>query len=130
MSSDHSESDPESVDHEKTTMMIKHLPPKCKHVDLISLWSPEVYSFNVCYMPYSFKKRKHHDFAFINFKSSAAALAFRSEWQGKVATELNSKKEFDISWATVQGYKEHTAQICLYEQNCTKPLEFQAFVAL
>jgi len=68
---------------------------------LLSFWPPNG-SYNFFYVPRTVNKRRWCNYAFINFVSHEAALAFRAQWHGRSLGE-HTKKTLSIGAASVQG---------------------------
>mmetsp|Transcript_96935 Transcript_96935/g.269681 ORF Transcript_96935/g.269681 Transcript_96935/m.269681 type:complete len:170 (-) Transcript_96935:65-574(-) len=86
-----------------TTLAIRGLPYKCDQRMLMAQW-PMDGSYDYLHLPYNFDKRRPVGYAFINFTSHGAAVAFRRRWQGQTFPMQGHAKTMDIvAVPAVQG---------------------------
>jgi len=91
------------LDHGVTTLAIRNLPPRFTKEVFLKKW-PSDGMYDFIYLPFSRKQRRTAGYAFMNFISHEAALAFHSQWdQKKLDDNGTAKKRLDISAAEVQG---------------------------
>jgi len=58
---------------EVTTLMVRHIPARLSPAELVELWPPED-TYNLLYVPFSFKRNRRGGVAFINMVSHEAAV--------------------------------------------------------
>lgn len=117
----------DEADLEKTTLIVRNIPAECTQKMLTDCWAPDG-SYDIFYMPFSFKKRKNLGFAFINFVSHSNARKFCKEWQGKFLTQRRFRKPLSIGWAETQGHEAHLQQICAHTLVRIPLMSFQPVV--
>lgn len=86
----------------KTTLMIRNVPVLYTRELLSEEW-PSFGTYDFLYLPYSCSTQRNLSYAFMNFTSEAAALAFVQQWHKKRLPLYTSRKPLNISFADVQG---------------------------
>jgi len=86
----------------KTTLMIRNVPVLYKKELLLGEW-PNGGTYDYLYLPYHCSTQRNLSYAFVNFTSEAAAIAFVEKWQKKRLAHYTSRKPLNISFAEVQG---------------------------
>jgi len=89
-----------------TTLIVSNIPPRSSPDELVRAW-PCRGEYNFLYVPYSAKRHRPSGFVFINFVSTAAALAFRNAWNGRLLTKGSTSRRLVVSVSGVQGFKEN-----------------------
>merc|ERR1719469_326403 len=69
---------------------------------LLKEW-PHAGVYDFLYLPFCVSTQRNMSYAFINFISEAAALAFVQQWQKQRLSRYTSRKPLNISFADVQG---------------------------
>jgi len=90
-------------DESVTTLIIKNVPQRFRQARLAEIWPPAS-SWNILYLPWSRAQQRHVSYAFVNFVSNAAAVAFHAAWHGQTLQASHRAKPLDIRPADIQGY--------------------------
>jgi len=94
----------------KTTLMIRNVPVLYTREMLLFEWENNG-SYDFLYLPYSCSMQRNLSYAFVNFTSEAAALAFIQRWQKKRLPHYTARKPLNISFAEVQGRDSNLLQL-------------------
>lgn len=90
----------------QTSLMIRNVPVLYSKEMLLAEW-PNDGSYDFFYLPWNAETQRNLSYAFLNFTSEAAALAFVQRWQKQRLPHYNSRKPLNISFADVQGLAEN-----------------------
>lgn len=93
-----------------TTLMVRNVPVMYTQELLLFEW-PNSGTYDFMYLPHSCALQRNLSYAFINFTSEAAALAFKARWQKKRLAHFTSRKPLNISFADVQGLEANLMQL-------------------
>lgn len=94
----------------QTTLMIRNVPVLYTREMLLAEW-PNDGTYDFLYLPYSCSMQRNLSYAFVNFTSESAALAFVQQWQKKRLMHYTSRKPLNISFADVQGLDSNLWQL-------------------
>lgn len=95
-----------------TTLMVRNIPVRYTQDMLLAEWpNDEVCRHDFLYLPIAIDRKRNVSFAFVNFVSTAGALAFYSRWQRRRLQHYNTQKPLDISPADVQGRDANLLQV-------------------
>jgi len=87
----------------KTTLVVRNIPARYSQRDILKHWWVPDGTFNLLFLPHSFKLGHTVGYAIINFVSSADAQAFHNQWHGRQFTSGNKVKPLDIHASRLQG---------------------------
>lgn len=90
----------------ETTLMVHNVPAEFSLQDLLEEW-PIDGSYDYVYLPRTSCGRRALGIAFVNFKTSAHAEAFRARWHCQRFTEREGRKRLRVVLADVQGLGEN-----------------------
>lgn len=99
-----------SAQSSKTTLMIRNVPVLYTREMLLFEWENNG-SYDFLYLPYSCSMQRNLSYAFVNFTSESAALAFIQRWQKKRLPHYTARKPLNISFAEVQGRDSNLLQL-------------------
>jgi len=85
-----------------TTLMIRNIPQMYTQEELMLEW-PNNGTYDFFYLPMNAKGIPNKTYAFINFTSPEAALAFKTKWDKKRLQRLQARRTLNVSCADVQG---------------------------
>lgn len=86
-----------------TTLIVRHLPPRCSQEQLLHVW-PQDGSYDFLFLPYSVKQRRAARYAFINCTSAVAAKALFERWNNTwLPGSPEGSMPLQVSEANVQG---------------------------
>lgn len=86
-----------------TTLMIRNIPAMYTQDELAAEW-PNNGTYNFFYLPTSHTTTKgNKTFAFINFTSPQAAVAFKELWDKQRLSQFQARRTLNITCADVQG---------------------------
>jgi len=60
-------------------------------------------TYDLLYLPFSFKQKRTAGYAFVNFTTHEAAVDFYSRWHGKSLRDQGTAKRLSIGTAETQG---------------------------
>jgi len=86
-----------------TTLVVRNVPARLSQEQLLQLWPPDG-TYDLMYVPYSFKKQRRGGLVFINMVSHEAAINFATKWHGNKIPNISGAKRLDIGVADVQGF--------------------------
>lgn len=109
---------------EVRTLMVRNIPVRYTQDMLLKEW-PSQGSYDFLYLPICIDRKRNASFAFVNFTSAEAALAFQARWQKQRLEQYSSRKSLDISPADVQGRDENLLQIVRNKTFRIRNLHFQ-----
>jgi len=95
---------------EVTTIVVRNIPARFSPTELADLWPPED-TYNLLYIPFSFRRKKRSGVAFINMVSHAAAVEFTARWHGQKLVNTNGAGCLDIREAGVQGFMQNLQRL-------------------
>jgi RNA recognition motif-containing protein len=98
---------------ETVTVMVRHVPNKYNQKTLMCEIEESGFQgqFDFFYLPMNMKTNKSRGFAFINFKSAAAAQAFYEAFHDKALRQHSAQaKVLSVVPADVQGFEATAAQ--------------------
>lgn len=96
----------ESLPAGVTTLMIRNIPARCSVQDLLDMWPPDG-SYDLLHLPFSAKQHRPSGYAFVNFTSHEAAVAFRQCWHGTNLEKGGKAKRLSIMASATQGFGEN-----------------------
>jgi hypothetical protein len=85
--------------------MVRNIPARYNKERLLAEWPVEWMRFDMLYLPAN-RRGNALGFAFLNFPTPDAALAFQRRWHGQYLADHGPNKHLDISQARVQGLVE------------------------
>jgi len=89
-----------------TTLVIRNVPARYTKELLMQEW-PVDGTYDLLYLPFSFKQKRTAGYAFVNFTTHEAAVDFHSRWHGKALRDQGTAKRLSISTAETQGLEEN-----------------------
>ncbi|CAE8609511.1 unnamed protein product [Polarella glacialis] len=92
-----------------TTLVVRNIPARYNQEVLLTEFGPDG-SFDLFFLPYSFKDGRTMGYAFINFVTHASALEFQQRWHRQFLQDHGRTKHLDVAAATVQGLRANLAQ--------------------
>jgi hypothetical protein len=92
-----------------TTLVIRNIPARYNQDQLLAEFVPDG-SFDLFFLPYSFRDGRTMGYAFINFRSHDLALTFQKKWHRQYLRDHGRTKHLDVAAATVQGIEANLAQ--------------------
>lgn len=98
--------DGDSLPPGATTLMIRNIPARCSVQDLLDMWPPNG-SYDLLHLPFSAKQHRPSGYAFVNFTSYEAAVAFRQCWNGTLLEKGGKSKRLSIMASATQGFEEN-----------------------
>jgi len=102
---------PRHISSSKTTLMIRNIPQIYSQKELVLEW-PNDSSYNFFYLPMSNDPAKgNKTFAFINFTSAQAAVAFQERWEKQRLSRFAARRTLNITRADVQGRDANMQQL-------------------
>eukprot|EP00746_Dinoflagellata_sp_MGD_P152059 gnl/MRDRNA2_/MRDRNA2_83409_c0_seq1.p1 gnl/MRDRNA2_/MRDRNA2_83409_c0~~gnl/MRDRNA2_/MRDRNA2_83409_c0_seq1.p1 ORF type:complete len:327 (+),score=51.28 gnl/MRDRNA2_/MRDRNA2_83409_c0_seq1:108-1088(+) len=113
------------LDDDRTTLVIRNLGNKLSGQQVMEMW-PRTEGYDIFYVPFSFKKNKNLGFAFVNFRTHKAAVAFMDRWHGVVHPQKG--QGIVIDWAKIQGFKAHADIINSYPDSLIKRMAWTPVV--
>ena len=93
-----------------TTLIVQHLHGRVTAEELVSVWPPVEYGYNLLYIPFNHRCRRPACYGFINFVSTAAAESFGRRWHDKIMPGSHAKC-LAVSVAEVQGWRTNVLHI-------------------
>jgi hypothetical protein len=89
----------------RTTLHVRNLPCYFTRDILIGLMDAQGLAgqYDFVYLPMDFKSRASIGYAFVNFRSSTAALLFRAAMHGFARWAIPSGKVCSVQWSQTQG---------------------------
>jgi len=113
----------------KTTLMIRNIPQAYTAETLLQEW-PNTASYNLFYLPCSWRLKQNLMYAFIDFTTAEAAVEFKNYWQKRRLASYSCQKPLNIGFADVQGRDENLRQLkkkrLLHTKNhMSQPLVFR-----
>lgn len=106
------------------TLMVRNIPVRYTQEMLLKEW-PNECTYDFLYLPICIDSKRNASFAFVNFVSTAAALAFHARWHKHRLAYFRSRKPLDISAADVQGRDENLLQIVRHKTFRIRNSQFQ-----
>jgi len=106
-----------------TTLIIRNVPARYTKEMLIREW-PADGAYDFLYLPFNFKQKRTAGFAFLNFTSHEAAVAFHRQWHGKPLRDHGTAKNLNISAADVQGLEENVRHLFASNISRVKNIKF------
>jgi len=92
-----------------TTLVVRNIPARYSQEMLLTEFQPDG-TFDLFFLPYSFRDGRTMGYAFVNFRSHDAALDFQQQWHRQFLQDHGRTKHLDVAAATVQGLRENLAQ--------------------
>lgn len=86
-----------------TTLTIRNVPARYTMDELIAEWGPGC-SYDFVHLPLVPAEQRSKGYAFVNFTSPEAALAFQARWHGQRLAQRTRTRTLDVVAAPVQGY--------------------------
>jgi len=123
----HSESGLSQPEDPQTTLMIRNVPVLYTRDMLAAEWANEG-TYDFLYLPYCCNSQKNLSYAFLNFTSATAALAFVQKWQKKRLARFSSRKPLNISFADVQGLEPNLLELKKKRVNRVKVEQCQPLI--
>lgn len=93
----------QTVGDDVRTLIIRNIPARCTQGKLLSLWPPKGV-YNILHLPYSQTQHRTLGYAFVNFVSKEAMLAFCEKWHGSILVPGSGTKRLSVALAEVQGF--------------------------
>jgi len=93
-----------------TTLVIRNIPRRYTQDALVAEFIPDG-SFDFVYQPYSFTNARTMGYAFINFRTHAAALEFQRSWHRTFLQDHGRTKHLDVAAADAQGLEVNLLQL-------------------
>jgi len=93
----------------RTTLHVRNLPCYFTRGSFLELIDAQGLSgqYDFAYLPMDFKTKQSMGYAFVNFTSSAAALAFRAAMHGFRSWPIHSHKVCSVQWSQTQGLEKN-----------------------
>jgi len=97
----------------RTTLHIRNLPCSFKRATLVELMDATglAQQYDFVYLPMDFRTKKSIGYAFVNFRSSTAALLFRATMDGFSQWPTASHKVCSVQWSDTQGFGDNVRLI-------------------
>jgi len=89
-----------------TTMIVHNIPARYTKSMLIEEWPPAG-SYNLLYLPFSFRAKKTLGYAFLNFSTEEAFLKFKDCWDHGRLKRHGRAKPLTMVEGTTQGFWEN-----------------------
>lgn len=89
------------------TLIVRNIPARCTRDNLLDIWPPQTWHYNLLHIPYDHTKKTHAGNAFINFLSPAAAHEFCVNWDGIHLMPKARVKVLSIGNAQSQGFRAY-----------------------
>lgn len=93
-----------------TTLVVRNIPKSYTKEVLLQEFPPDG-TYDFFHLPFNFKHRKIAGYLFLNFKSNAAASAFRAQWHGRSLDAQGSSAKLNIALAEVQGLDDNVHEL-------------------
>jgi len=106
-----------------TTLVIRNVPGRYSKDMLMQEW-PADGTYDFIFLPFNFKQKRTAGFAFINFLSHEAAVAFHTKWHGKPLRNQGTAKNLSVSAAGVQGLEENIRHVFALNSNRIQNTKF------
>jgi len=106
-----------------TTLVIRNIPARYTKELLMQEWPPDG-TYDFLFLPFSFKLRRTAGYAFINFQSHGAAVAFHKQWHGKSLRDQGTARKLSVSAAGVQGLEENVRHVFALNGNRVQKTKF------
>lgn len=89
----------------RTTVHVRNLPCYLTPAAFVELLDAQALSghYDFVYVPMDFKTKQGIGYAFVNFTSSTAALAFQAAMHGFKSWAIHSRKVCSVLWSQTQG---------------------------
>jgi hypothetical protein len=94
-----------------TTFVIWNIPARYTPATIVEVW-PADGSIDYIHIPYDHSRNRRSGYAFVNFTSHDAAVAFYKKWQGR-RFDVPRARRLDIRVADMQGLKANLLQLSL-----------------
>jgi len=112
----------------KTTLVIRNIPARFTQQEILKrVWVPDG-TFDLLFLPHSFKLGHSVGYCFINFTSSAHAQAFHHRWHGQMLLGGSKAKPLDVHAARSQGIYDNMKYLSTSEVMRVKNSKFQPAV--
>lgn len=95
------------------SLMVRNIPWAYSQEELLEEWIPDG-SFNYLHLPFNRALARPIGYAYINFTSNEALMAFQDQWHGRFLARHHWRKPLDIAAARAQGFD---ANMVLLEGN-------------
>jgi len=111
-----------------TTLVVRNIPARYSQQDILKhVWVPDG-TFDLLFVPHSFKLGHTVGYGFINFTSPAYAQAFHHRWHGQRLPGGRKAKPLNISAARFQGIYDNMNYLSTSEVMRVKDTKFQPSV--
>eukprot|EP00403_Amphidinium_massartii_P015249 CAMPEP_0178428784 /NCGR_PEP_ID=MMETSP0689_2-20121128/30461_1 /TAXON_ID=160604 /ORGANISM="Amphidinium massartii, Strain CS-259" /LENGTH=284 /DNA_ID=CAMNT_0020050577 /DNA_START=46 /DNA_END=900 /DNA_ORIENTATION=+ len=117
---------------EPTTLMLQNFPEDCTQQDLMDALEHDGFgkAYNFCYLPASFESGCCRGYAFLNFRTPAAAAKVLSKWQASTYfCGPTYRKPLAVCVAKMQGIDALLAQPSLKKLARVRNPAFRPFIA-
>jgi len=112
----------------KTTLVVRNIPARYTQQDILKrFWVPDG-TFDLLFLPYSFKLGRTVGYGFINFTSPAYAQAFYRQWQGQMLAGGSKAKPLDIHASRSQGIYDNMKHLSTSDVMRVKNTKYQPSV--
>jgi hypothetical protein len=111
-SGDSAKRSPCAVNDDQTTLIVKNLVSHCTRDMLFQFLDNNGFrtEYNLVYLPRCFATERSFHYAFVNFVSASAAVAFQAHFNGCENVEIFGENVADISWSECQGLSANIAK--------------------
>ena len=92
-----------------TTLVIRNIPARYTQEKLLAEFGADG-SFDLFFLPYSFRDGRTMGYAFINFRTHDFAVQFQQQWHRQFLQDHGRTKHLDVTAATVQGLAANLEQ--------------------
>jgi len=111
-----------------TTLLVRNIPARYSQQDLLErVWLPNG-TYNLLFLPHSFKRNRSVGYTIINFTNSAYAQKFHRRWHGRKLADGSTTRPLSINAAPFQGFYDNMKYMSTSKVSLLRHSEFQPCV--